>query len=64
MCRGRPLEFPDGHAPDFNTVVEQPRLTDTRNDDDRRDGFTEQEVLVLGEKEDIGVSKSRADSDV
>ena len=46
-------KFRDRPAPDVDAFREPSGLTDARDHDDRRDGFTEQEVLILGEEEHL-----------
>jgi len=59
-----PQEFRNSPAPDVDPFREPSGLTDARDHDDRRDGFTEQEVLVLSQEEHLWTGKSRADSGV
>ena len=55
-------ERQDGSTPHVDALLQRARLSHPRDDDDRCDRQSEEEVLVLREEEDISVLQSLADS--
>ena len=57
---GRVGQVADSRSPDLDAVGQATGLLDARDDDDGRDGRTEQEVIVLSQEENLIVLKAFA----